>query len=161
MSLVSLPQPLITRARCVALTSLIALTSLASLSALSGCDTGFGQPCELPKTEALNSACQAPPATEGEEGQADTTVQTYKVTCAVDNYPTCSTMSCLQYRGSSPYCSLRCSSNADCEESGLCCPLFGECGTTANANPEAIMSVEAGLCANGPCYCIRQSDLAR
>ena len=134
--------------------------SVSALPALWACDTGFGQPCELPNTEALSAACKAPPAPPPEEGQADTTTQEYKVTCAVDNYPTCSTMSCLQYRGSAAYCSLRCLSNSDCEESGLCCPLFGECGVSGY-NPEALMSAEAGTCANGPCYCIRQSDLAR
>ncbi len=141
------------------LSSLSSLLALLTLSALTACDTGFGQPCELPKTAALSSACKAPtPPANQDEG--DGAIQEYKVTCAVDNYPTCSTMSCLQYRGSAPYCSLRCSANSDCEESNLCCPLFGECGVSATS-PDQMMSAPAGTCANGPCYCIRQSDLAR
>ena len=135
----------------------------------SGCDTGFGQPCELPASAEVSSACTPPPMSD--TGDNEGTEQSYKVTCAVDNYPTCSTMSCLIYRGSSPYCSQRCSSNNDCFGSGICCPLFGECNVSTGAPPMSIepvagqaVSPAAPVAATGcgepgnPCYCIRQKD---
>lgn len=137
-------------------------------AALTGCDTGFGQPCEMPASPEISSACTPPPATD--TGDNEGAEQTYKVTCAVDNFPTCSTMSCLIYRGSSPYCSQRCTTNADCFGSGVCCPLFGECNTTINLpmsmeplagqpapQPAAVASAVCGEPGN-PCYCIRQKD---
>jgi len=134
-----------------------------------GCDTGFGQPCELPASPEVSSACQPPPMANVVDEQG--TEQTYKVTCAVDNFPTCSTMSCLVYRGSSPYCSQRCTNNSDCFGSGVCCPLFGECRTSVTPPPMSMMPIAGqpvtpaapaagSACGEpgNPCYCIRQKD---
>ena len=142
---------------------------LLSIAVASGCDTGFGQPCEMPASVEVSSACTPPPASD--TGENEGTEQTYKVTCAVDNYPTCSTMSCLVYRGSSPYCSQRCSSNNDCFGSGICCPLFGECNTSISVpmtmepvagqpmTPAAPVAAASSCGEPGnPCYCIRQKD---
>lgn len=141
---------------------------------VTGCDTGFGQPCEMPASPEVSSACTPPPMNNNGDEQG--TEQTYKVTCAVDNYPTCSTQSCLIYRGSSPYCSQRCTNNSDCFGNGVCCPLFGECNATINTPPIMSMPPVAGqpatpatpatpaVAGNGcgepgnPCYCIRQKD---
>mgnify|MGYP000253205640 CR=1 FL=1 len=136
------------------------------LIALSACETGFGQPCSLPNSPEMNSACEPPPSTGVTQEGAEGTEQSYKVTCAIDNYPTCETMSCLVYRGSSAYCSQRCAADSDCFGSGVCCPLFGECNATlAPTGGAEAMSVEAPANDCGqpgnPCYCVRKGDLSR
>lgn len=154
----------------------VGLFSLLCLSWIGqGCDTGFGQPCKLPQVESLTEACAPPPVNEDKE-ENEGTQQEFKATCAVDNFPTCETLSCLVYRGSSPYCSMRCNQDNDCDGVGVCCPLFGECNTkTMTADPAAtdpdpvmsdpniMMTVESEKCGDGfsPCYCIRKGDLTR
>lgn len=157
--------------------TLVSFTLSLLLSHIA-CDTGFGQPCELPRSEALQQAC-TPPPTSDEEDRNNSTEQQFKATCAIDNYPTCETLSCLVYRGSSPYCSMRCSTDQDCDGQGACCPLFGECGSsvTPTQAPQNMMSdaeapimsaapvapAPAAACGDGlsPCYCIRRVDLDR
>ena len=132
-----------------------------------GCDTGFGQPCTLPQSEQLNAVCNEPPSTNEEEEGAE---REFKATCALDNFPTCETQSCIVYRGSPSYCSMRCAGDSDCQGQGTCCPLFGECQGNVNAPtgptggaPGAQMSLPASACGDGlsPCYCIRKADLNR
>ena len=139
------------------------LGSCLVLAALStGCDTGFGQPCTFPKSPEVLSACQPPPSLDTREEEEGTT-QTYKVTCAIDQFPTCETSSCLIYRGSSAYCSQRCDSSSDCFGSGVCCPLFGECNATISgaAGAEAMSVEPTSVCGTvgNPCYCVRKGDL--
>ena len=82
---------------------------------------------------------------EDDENQA---TQELKTSCAIENYPVCETQICMIYRNSSPFCTMRCQADGDCE-GGLCCPLFGECNETTTAS-----------CADGSntCYCIRKAD---
>lgn len=125
---------------------------------LSGCDTGFGEPCTFPKGDAIEQACSAPSVADGDESGA---TQASSATCALDNFPGCETFLCLKYRGSKPYCSLRCQDDSVCD-GGFCCPLFGDCNTVQASVPEANMSQApaANSCATGDeCYCIRNADL--
>ena len=143
----------------------LVLLGLSALLFMSACDTGFGQPCNFPENEKLKEACENSNGTEEEEG----TVKKFKASCAVDNFPQCETQSCITYRGSDSYCSMRCKSNADCEGAGYCCPLFGDCqeGGGANnestADPNAMMSMDSSCGENSlsPCYCIRKADYNR
>ena len=137
-----------------------------SVFASYSCDTGFGEPCTLPEGDAVQQACSSPPVENGDDSG---TSQSASATCALDNFPGCSTFLCLKYRGSSPYCSLRCESDAQCD-GGKCCPLVGDCGGNASApsNPAPMMSVDPAMpaaanntCANEDCYCIRTGDLGR
>ena len=137
---------------------------LLSFLAFSACDTGFGEPCSLPAGDAIQEACSSP---EVEEGTESGTSQFASATCALDNFPGCSTFLCLKYRGSNPYCSLRCQSSAECG-GGVCCPLVGDCranqASVANnmsVEPSAMMSAPNDQCVNGDCYCIRSGDLGK
>ncbi len=115
----------------------------------SACNTGFGEPCKLPQTDNVKQACQ-PPANMSmtEEDDENQATQELKTSCAIENYPVCETQICMIYRNSSPFCTMRCQADGDCE-GGLCCPLFGECNETTTAS-----------CADGTntCYCIRKAD---
>lgn len=136
--------------------SVIAFICILTLSA---CDTGFGEPCTLPSGDAVEQACSSPSVEQGEENG---TTQSASATCALDNYPSCSTFLCLKYRGSNPYCSLKCNSNSECD-GGVCCPLVGDC-QAQQSGAEVMMSIESSenTCANGgDCYCIRSGDLGR
>ena len=141
------------------------LVGLLSLALHHGCDTGFGQSCKLPEGDIIQEVCSAP---QVQEGDNTSTMQSANATCALDNFPGCDTFLCLKYRGGNPYCSMRCTTSADCGD-GVCCPLVGDCrGNTGGAAqmsvdpsmaPQAAMSQDA--CANGTddCYCIRKGDL--
>ena len=87
------------------------LLILMSLLILNACDTGFGEPCTLPAGDAIQEACSSPAV---EEVSETGTSQSASATCALDNFPGCSTFLCLKYRGSNPYCSMRCQTNSDC-----------------------------------------------
>ena len=145
---------------------LLSICLLLGSSLLSACDTGFGEPCTLPEGDAIEQACSSPNVEQGEENG---TTQSASATCALDNFPGCSTFLCLKYRGANPYCSLKCTSDSECD-GGACCPLVGDCQNTATTNtadpnmsvdPSMMMSTANNTCANGECYCIRQGDLAR
>ena len=137
---------------------------------MTGCDTGFGEPCTLPEVDAIQEACSAPSVANSDENG---TSQSASATCALDNFPGCQTFLCLKYRGAQPYCSLKCQTSNECS-GGVCCPLLGDCrgnsgGNNNGANdmisdPAQQMSVEpSDPCADGSaeCYCIRQVDLQR
>ena len=131
------------------------------------CDTGFGEPCTLPAGDAVQQACSSPPVDNGDENG---TSQSASATCALDNFPGCSTFLCLKYRDSNPYCSLRCQNSSQCD-GGVCCPLVGDCNAQQSNAPPVNMSVDPNMpmnvasgdpCANGQdCYCIRSGDLGR
>lgn len=125
--------------RTAALLSFMACFAAAAL--LAGCDTGFGQPCTLPKTDEFRQACnpaEVDPAAEDEDVQSES-----RASCAVKNFAGCETRVCLVYRGSSPFCSEPCLADDDCEGSAVCRPLLGD--------------VE---CAEGvECYCVRKGDI--
>lgn len=132
-----------------------------SLLTLNACDTGFGEPCTLPSGDAIQEACSSPAV---EEGTETGTSQSASATCALDNFPGCSTFLCLKYRGSNPYCSLRCQSSSECG-GGVCCPLVGDCFANQSASmsldPSTMMSGANDQCVNGDCYCIRSGDLGK
>jgi hypothetical protein len=142
------------------------LVSILSLLCFNACDTGFGEPCTLPNGDAIQEACSSPPVEQGDENG---TTQSASATCALDNFPGCSTFLCLKYRGANPYCSLRCQSSGECD-GGVCCPLVGDCRASQaggvnnmSVDPNAMMSMSSNdQCANaGDCYCIRSGDLGR
>ncbi len=117
---------------------------LAALS--TGCDTSFGQPCTLPKTEEFRRACNPAPVDDDADAGLNEVQTESKASCAVKNYAGCETRVCLVYRGSSPFCSEPCTTNSDCE-SNLCRPLLGD-PTLAGED----------ICQNTECYCIREGD---
>jgi hypothetical protein len=123
---------------------------LLLLPYLSACNTGFGEPCQLPQTANVNKACNPPVSTVPEEEQdnENQTTQELKTSCAIENYPTCETQTCMIYRNSSPFCTMKCNTDSECE-GGFCCPLFGDCNTETAAS-----------CTEGTnvCYCIRKTD---
>ena len=124
--------------------SIVILGGLAALLA-SGCDTGFGQPCTLPKTEEFRRACN-PPVDDGADAGMNDVQSESKATCAVKNFAGCETRVCLVYRGSSPFCSESCVADGDCE-SNLCRPLLGDPSLT-----------DPDICKRSECYCIRKGD---
>ena len=139
------------------------ITAVASMMLVfTGCDTGFGSPSELPRSDVVSNACSA---TMNQSAESEGTAQEFKASCAIDDFPTCETQSCLVYRGSSPFCSNRCSSGSDCEGDSTCCPLFGECDSAASASvPVGGMSGSGGNDCSDPnalCYCVRAADLLR
>ncbi len=118
----------------------------------AGCDTGFGQPCDIPKVEAFRRACSPAPSDGADGGTSDIDRES-KASCAIKNYAGCETRVCLVYRGSSPFCSEPCQADGDCEGSAVCRPLLGDtdldsaaCTPTEGFTPE--------------CYCVRKGDLA-
>ena len=127
------------------------IVAMASMVVNLGCDTGFGQPCAIPKTEAFRQACEesADPNSEDDENSI---MMSSTASCAIRNYAGCSTRVCLVYKGSDPICSELCSADSDCEGSALCRPLLGDTyveGVTCN--PEMGGSSE--------CYCVRKGDV--
>jgi len=116
-----------------------------------GCDTGFGQPCSLPKTEEFRRACNPVAADENQEdaGPNDPS-QESRASCAVKDYAGCETRVCLVYRGSSSFCSEACTTSADCEGSAKCRTLLGD------DDPDEVPDACEGF---RECYCVRKRDL--
>ena len=116
---------------------------------VGACDTGFGQPCTLPKTEEFRLACsQAGVDPNAPDAGINDVQSESKASCAVRDYAGCETRVCLVYRGSSPFCSEPCLEDGDCE-SKLCRPLLGD---------PALQG--ADICKNTECYCVRKGDEA-
>ncbi len=117
---------------------------------LLGCDTGFGQPCELPKTPQIRQACE-----EGSDGAdaGEGVITESKPSCALKNYAGCETWVCLVYRGSSPFCSEACQTDDDCEGSAICRPILGD----SDLDPTACQASGDGF--SPECYCVRKGDL--
>ena len=116
----------------------------------SSCDTGFGQPCKLPETADFRRACMTVEAEEADDENA--VIMESQASCAVKNFAGCETRICLVYRGSNPFCSERCSQDADCEGSAECRPLIGETDLDASAcEPQGSFIPE--------CYCVRKGDV--
>ncbi|MCA9525700.1 MAG: hypothetical protein KC549_05305 [Myxococcales bacterium] len=123
---------------------------LIVLGGTTGCDTGFGQPCDLPKTPQIRQACQE----TNDQADAGDGIQTAsKPSCALKNYAGCETRICLVYRGSSPFCSERCSGDSDCEGNAVCRPLLGD----LDLDQTACQATGDGFVPE--CYCVRQGDL--
>lgn len=136
------------RAMKIGLSFTLALLLFPSL----GCDTGFGEPCVLPKTETFRAAC-APVQTTGEEEEEGGVEMESKASCAVKNYAGCETRICLVYQGSSPFCSTRCTTDADCE-SQKCRPIIGD----QELEPDICQPNMSGF--TPECYCVRAVDAA-
>jgi hypothetical protein len=124
----------------------LALAAAPMLLALGGCETGFGEPCELPQTEEFRSACK-PPEVGEEQDDNGGVVSQVKSSCAIKKFAGCATRICLVYRDSSPFCSEQCVGDSDCEGDAVCRPLIGD-------DPPS-----AELCRGVECYCVRQGDL--
>lgn len=116
---------------------------------LWGCDTGFGQPCDLPKTPQIRQACEE--NTTGADA-GDGIVTESKPSCALKNYAGCETRVCLVYRGSSPFCSQACKTDDDCE-GAVCRPILGD----SDIDPTACQATGDGFAPE--CYCVRRGDL--
>lgn len=118
-----------------------------------GCDTGFGQPCTLPKTEEFRRACDPAPDQSADAGESGV-VKDSKPSCAVKNYAGCETRVCLVYRGSDSFCSEPCRADNDCEGSAVCRPLFGD----TDLDPAACTPSDGFT---PECYCVKKGDADR
>lgn len=116
----------------------------------AGCDTGFGQPCTLPKTEQFRRACSQAP---GDDAGTSEIERSSKPSCAVSNFAGCETSVCLVYQGSKPFCSETCAEDGDCEGSARCRPLLGD----SDLDGAACAPLPNG--APAECYCVRSGDL--
>lgn len=117
----------------------------------AGCDTGFGQPCSLPKTEQIRRACsQAPGSDAGVTGEIERSSQP---SCAVRNFAGCETGVCMVYQGSKSFCSETCVTDDDCEGGAACRPLIGD----SDLDSTACDPLPNGAPAD--CYCVRKGDL--
>ena len=59
---------------------------------LSGCSTGFGEPCSVPRAESFQNACfNSNLSEEDEEGSGSNLEQEAVSSCAIQNYAGCST----------------------------------------------------------------------
>jgi hypothetical protein len=122
------------------------LVALGAVFGLSGCETDFGQPCELPQTKEFRQACD-PVADQSEEDDENAVQTQSKASCAVRNFAGCATRVCLVYRGSEPFCSEACVTSEDCEGSAICRPIIGD------------QSISGNICEQTECYCVRSGDL--
>jgi hypothetical protein len=120
-----------------------------------GCDTGFGQPCDLPQTPQIRAACEEAPAEDGEQNDNDIVTES-KPSCALKNFAGCETRICLVYRGSSPFCSTECRNDGDCEGGAVCRPILGD-ADAAGGDPCA----PDGSGFTPECYCVRGGDSER
>ena len=133
------------------LTWFIGVTCLVASTV--GCDSGFGEPCEVPKTAKFEKACGT--VANRAPSNDDAVRMTSRASCAVKNFAGCSTRVCMVYRGSSPYCTTPCTSSDECEGSAVCRPLVGEAVTEEEVIKECDPS--AGAFAT-ECYCVREGD---
>lgn len=132
--------------------TLSGLLLAAGLLLLAGCDSGFGEPCAIPKTEAFRQACEEGAGSETDDDE-NTVMMSSTASCAIRNYAGCSTRVCLVYKGSSPICSTQCTENSDCEGSAQCRPLIGDVyddGKTCNPSMGGVSE----------CYCVRKGDIS-
>ena len=115
-----------------------------------GCDSGFGQPCVIPKTEAFRRACTT--VANGEEEGENEIQMDSKATCAVRNFAGCATRICLVYKGSDAFCTESCASDTDCPGSAVCLPVIGDTDQSSEpCAPSETFTPE--------CYCVRKGAL--
>jgi hypothetical protein len=120
------------------------LVAAAALLLSTGCETGFGDPCDLPKSDEIQAACN-PVETDdgdGEEGLEQESASS----CAINDFPQCTTRVCLVYRGSSSFCSEPCTTDGGCEGSAKCRPLLGDLA------PNICQQTQCEL---QECYCVK------
>ncbi|MEE2789081.1 MAG: hypothetical protein VX589_17225 [Myxococcota bacterium] len=128
---------------------------ILTVSVLGGCDSGFGEPCEVPKTARFEKACGT---VSNPQPTDDFSVRmTSRASCAVKNFAGCSTRVCMVYRGNGPYCTTPCKSSDECEGSAKCRPIVGEAVTPEQVQAEC--DPENNDFA-AECYCVRESDTA-
>lgn len=121
----------------------------------TACDTGFGQPCDLPESPQIRAACEESPAGD-DAGAGNDIVTESKPSCAIKPFAGCETRICLVYRGSDPFCSVECKEDADCEGGAVCRPILGDSDGAAG-NP----CVDDGSGFTPDCYCVRGGDSER
>ena len=133
----------------------LCIAGLALSTVVAGCDTGFGQPCALPKSEDFRRACNpAPEIDDGvDAGENEPTMES-KSSCAIKDYAGCETRICLVYRGSSSFCSETCERNDDCEGEAQCRPLLGDDEPEAVCVPDPMTGAP-----QAECFCVRKGDL--
>lgn len=85
---------------------------------LSACGDDFGTECSLPDNDSVRAACSG--SADGGEDEGETT--TASASCVVENVVECDSRICAQYRGSTPFCSERCSGAKDgsCPDGAFC-----------------------------------------
>ncbi|MEO1272702.1 MAG: hypothetical protein AAFX99_31835 [Myxococcota bacterium] len=92
---------------------IVALILAAALSAACGDD--FGTQCTLPANDVVEQVC------EGEQSVSmDGQDESSSASCVVENIIECDSRLCARYRGSTPFCTLQCSSDSDCPGSAFC-----------------------------------------
>lgn len=121
----------------------------------AACDTGFGQPCDLPKTPQIRAACQES-VVAADAGTGNDIVSSSKPSCALKNFAGCETRICLVYRGSDPFCSTECAGDSDCEGGAVCRPILGDAD---GAGGDPCQPDGSGF--TPECYCVRGGDSER
>ena len=114
---------------------------------VAGCDTGFGQPCNIPENISLCEGTK----TDVEDGGVTTET---RASCAINQYARCETKICLTYKGSDAFCSLACIDDDDCPGKALCKPIIGG-DDNSGINP--CVPSDAGF--TPECYCVKTSAL--
>ena len=114
---------------------------------LAGCDTGFGQPCDIPSNISLCEGTK----TDVEDGGVTTETS---ASCAINQYARCETQVCLTYKGSDAFCSMACLTDSDCPGSAVCKPIIGDDG---NSEHNPCEGTDGGYAPE--CYCVKASAL--
>ncbi len=129
---------------------LLAAVALAT----SACDTGFGQPCDIPEDI---TACRGSRVDVDDAGIATEV----SASCAITSYARCETQVCLSYRGHKSYCSEVCIEDSDCPGSARCRPILGGAASAEATEAESAVNpcipTDAG--ATSECYCVKKKDL--
>ena len=97
---------------------MLVLASALLLVAGIACDPEDYGPCTLPRSEALNEACEA----SHSDGDETTPATDSSPNCVVDFVFECESQLCGTYNGSDPFCTSRCNDAAD-----TACPKGGAC----------------------------------
>lgn len=93
---------------------LLLLTVLAcGLVALGGCEDDFGTRCTLPAK--VQDACRG-------QGSSSSGMQS-RVNCVMDENLDCSSRLCVVFQDSDPFCSVSCTTQADCPGDSRCEPF--------------------------------------
>lgn len=86
------------------------------------------------------ATCDLDPASE-EVFQRECARNDIERSCAVENFVQCDTRVCARYNGSQPFCTSRCTSDADCGEGGRCEEFVLQTGQKYCVN-DAVASVK-------------------
>lgn len=88
--------------------SALAFIAIGLAAGITACEGEYGDPCTFPKAEQLD-VC----GSDDSEGSV-------AGTCVYRNAPDCSTKICATYGSGTPFCTLDCDTDDDCETGSVC-----------------------------------------